>query len=574
MSGVMKKTAARRGFTLIEILIAATVLGLGVLGIATLFAGAARQQQLAFDQSSTQRVTNNIDALLSDRFERFGGPALVRDSGTIDNPPFIAPGQWQPLASVPFGGLAGQRLAGSLSLDRSDNGQADQSAFGLARGSDVIFYRAPWADSNDVDQALSAAWGTASTAYLEANLDTDLVRLAPYPVLHPDFTIRVTYASETDPGLGTGPVGPGPVGPGGMANPLIDGGSVDFTFANRQDISGPPKINAEIWPADEAYAPGVPQTETTFTLYAPSESDDDGDGNNNTLNVSGSNISQLQVRVQPADDIQSPVSFLNLGSIKIRRPDDTTDGYRHIVREIRLQEPRYREDRLLSLDERLGYTDDAAFQGGRRPSRGAAVLYRRTLDGRDQLLTMSYTLEPLGRVRFDAQDEVPFVPPDTFERLYESMSTDPAEYGLLSQVELELGFVEATKRYTLTALNEEDEWAVERGQIVIVASKDDRVDPQAADRDDDLDPGAEFPVRVTSTRRDDMDRLVAVLDDSPRVSPARGGLRSMLEDRTTTETVWAWALRDVVRSAAGGDEDVDWRVRPTGARVVTLGGLR
>ena len=74
----MNATTARRGFTLIEILIAATVLGLGVLGIAALFAGAARQQQIAFDQSSTQRVTNNIDALLSDRFERFGGGALVR----------------------------------------------------------------------------------------------------------------------------------------------------------------------------------------------------------------------------------------------------------------------------------------------------------------------------------------------------------------------------------------------------------------------------------------------------------------------------------------------------------------
>ena len=79
---------------------------------------------------------------------------------------------------------------------------------------------------------------------------------------------------------------------------------------------------------------------------------------------------------------------------------------------------------------------------------------------------------------------------------------------------------------------------------------------------------------MTGTRRDGSDRLVAVLDDSPRVSPARGGLRSMLDDREMSERVWAWALRDVVRSAAGGDEDVDWRVRPSGARVVTLGGLR
>jgi hypothetical protein len=48
----------------------------------------------------------------------------------------------------------------------------------------------------------------------------------------------------------------------------------------------------------------------------------------------------------------------------------------------------------------------------------------------------------------------------------------------------------------------------------------------------------------------------------------------MLDDLTgaSRTAVWAWALRPIVRGENGGDVDTEWRVRPTNAERITLGG--
>jgi hypothetical protein len=48
----------------------------------------------------------------------------------------------------------------------------------------------------------------------------------------------------------------------------------------------------------------------------------------------------------------------------------------------------------------------------------------------------------------------------------------------------------------------------------------------------------------------------------------------MLPDIDSTVDIWAWALRPIVRGERGGDRDTEWRVRPTGAQTVTLGGAQ
>jgi len=577
--GLGRRGAARGGFTLVEILIAATVLGLGVLGIATLFAGAARQQQLAFDESSTQRVTNNIDALVADRFERFGGGSFVRDEAEAGNFPYFAPGQWHPVASAPYGGAAGQSLPGSLSLDRSDNGLADQTAYGLIRGQSLALYRAPWT-SPDLVPNPTAAWNQPMrqdtftmtpmddpmpftvSEMLTMSQEGALLRPAPTGRLHPGFTVEVRFAQEVEQIGATGPewVFDDLGGSDGQVPVLA------LEYLDWDDLDAA-QGNTELWP--EQQTPPQPQTPASIEVVSASE----GMGSPPTVmrgSLGAMSDSWLEFSVERPDQSDPPVSNLNAGQVVM--PGYNSSGGRTLVREVRLVDPLYREDRLLSLDERIGYTRDEAFQGGRRPSRGVAQLFRRTLDGRDQLMSISYTLEPLGRVQYDPSTEIPFVPPDTYARLYDTTQM-PANYGLLSQVTLTLGYDEA-RGYTLTAMAVQDEWALERGQILVVARAGmNPVDPQMADRTDPNDPGADFAVRVRRTLRVG-GNLVGVLDDSPRQSLARGGPRSMLPDRMATVPVQVWALRDVVRSADGGDLDVDWRVRPTGARVVTLGGGR
>lgn len=66
-----RRTApARRAFTLVEVMMAAAIIGLGVLGLIALFAGAARQQQVASHQASAVRIGRNAEGVLASSLGR------------------------------------------------------------------------------------------------------------------------------------------------------------------------------------------------------------------------------------------------------------------------------------------------------------------------------------------------------------------------------------------------------------------------------------------------------------------------------------------------------------------------
>ena len=581
----------RHGFTLIEILIAATVMGLGVLGLTTLFAGAARQQQIASDLSQSSRVARNIDSLLSNRFEGFGGVAMVADPALSGSGrPYFAPGQWHPVPAAPMGGLVEGVLDGTLLLDFADNGIADQTAYGVAQADELVLYRAPWGDVADVP---ISAWGNATNGVAGAGLpstsydigtieDLALVnnaifRPSPDGRLEPGFRVSVSYAFEFD------------TSEGGFNPPVYElrdapeDENIEFEYLNYQDVNYL-RSNPRLWPYDpdppgpgfSDLEPGL-QGDRFIDLVLRSEANA-GNQVDAPGGVGGSSDSWLRIEVQRPGQDDFPTAQLVGAHVPL--PDNTSRGGRYIVRDITLTGATYREDRLLSLRERLATTADTAFPGGQRPSRAVSVFYRRTLDGRDQLMTVAYTLEPLGRVTIDPQTEVAFVPPESFDRLYMSNTQIPSEYGLFSQVTLELGYDVNLGRYTLSATRAEDEWAVAKDQHIIVGSVLNPVSPLGADRASltaTPDPGADAAVRVLFEVRDDnTGQLKGVLGDSPRISPPRGGGRSILSstDGSATELVNAWVMRPIIVSDPGGDESVEWRARPTGTEVITLGGTR
>ncbi len=59
---------ARNAFTLIEVLMAAFVMAIGVLGLTALFAGAARQQQQSSQTTRSVAASQSANAIISDRF--------------------------------------------------------------------------------------------------------------------------------------------------------------------------------------------------------------------------------------------------------------------------------------------------------------------------------------------------------------------------------------------------------------------------------------------------------------------------------------------------------------------------
>lgn len=94
----------RSAFTLIEVLIAVIIIGLGMIGISALFAGAARQQQLVSQSSRGTTAARNTESKIVDRFSGFrdvGDLAKCLYGGVLTDVPLADKlgVEWQPLNS-------------------------------------------------------------------------------------------------------------------------------------------------------------------------------------------------------------------------------------------------------------------------------------------------------------------------------------------------------------------------------------------------------------------------------------------------------------------------------------------
>ncbi len=68
---------ARRGFTLVEVLMAAFIISLGTLGLLALFAGAARQQQVASEITRSVISSKNAEAIIKRSFGKLEGSGVA-----------------------------------------------------------------------------------------------------------------------------------------------------------------------------------------------------------------------------------------------------------------------------------------------------------------------------------------------------------------------------------------------------------------------------------------------------------------------------------------------------------------
>ncbi|RMD60003.1 MAG: hypothetical protein D6824_10155, partial [Planctomycetota bacterium] len=209
----------------------------------------------------------------------------------------------------------------------------------------------------------------------------------------------------------------------------------------------------------------------------------------------------------------------------------------------------WRNDQLVSLNDRLIYVEDAQMPGGRRPMLGYTLLSRQ-IQGVAQLAIFTYELEPLSAPRVDVKRFPIFFPPER-----------PQDYsnkqGLLREVEMTLGWDANTGQFFVEPRKQEEEWAIDRGQLLLVKQLQTPVGGVSW--------GADGAVRVVGQRRVRRGGKVVVqgvLSDSPRILG-----RSPLRDLNQTVDVLVWAMPPVVKNVSDPDDETEWSVRPVEVRV-------
>ncbi|MEC9374530.1 MAG: hypothetical protein VYC34_11835, partial [Planctomycetota bacterium] len=221
----------------------------------------------------------------------------------------------------------------------------------------------------------------------------------------------------------------------------------------------------------------------------------------------------------------------------------------------------WRNDKLVSLNDRFVYVDDPDFPRGRRPVMGYTALYR-FRGTSSQLALITYALTPTDRPNLQ-RDDFAFIPPE--------LSTTPEADRLVRLAgatggNVNLGYDSEARQYFIeVGINDEDNlWVVEPGQILLMES--------SLDLDTgDISPGSDVPVRVVSVRqpRDDngvlQDFLRGYLDQSPRVN-GRSPLRDP-EDSAARIDVRMWGLQNSVESLS---DDTIWQINPVEVRLFQL----
>ncbi len=232
--------------------------------------------------------------------------------------------------------------------------------------------------------------------------------------------------------------------------------------------------------------------------------------------------------------------------------DITSDPTRHIV-SVTATGFQWRNDQLVSLENRLTFRPDETAPGGRRPELGYSLLYRRTATSA-QLAAFTYRL-----IAPSAAAE--WVPP---ERLQQDFQPTPPRSPLRTAV-VNLGYDSVEKRYFFelpsSGADALDQWAIEPGQVLLVEGREAQSSPPQP-----WELGSDLPVTV-SNKTFVSSFWRGYLDHVPRAS----GVSMLTPDRReigTKQRLTVWGVADVVESLAP-DQSL-WRLQPLNARIMQV----
>jgi len=538
-----------RAFTLIEVMIAIVIMGLGVLSLTAIFAGAATQQQRSTRESQAVSLSRNAEAILSRTLGTLEGPGLANAAASA--------GQWFPVVSA--------QNDPALTIDPINNPPLIYSVIDAEPLPG--WYSVPDPDFT-VGSTIEQGAGLGTHEEIRDQLRFDLRQQTsafggqmPFSLPHDrviprSLRVRVTIKSFQPP---MGPIDPDPrVIEFGVVDPFVQldpsapdrSGNPFFRQATLQEIVPSP--------ADPLtdYLDAIPTGRTPVSR---------------SYDVNFSDLEQIQMQPQPfalpaypsefgdfilLDTAEQATSFRQRAFLEF----SIDVGPNEFISRIDILQYRFKNARLVSLSDRFLFEADERFPNGRRPVMGYA-LFLRTLPGSGELqyIIFSYSLQPLSTPDFDDDQVFSFIPPETPSEIQ-------AGRGLVRKIDaITLGFDEDVQRFYIAFDDErvtdggrtiDTKTLFEPGQILIVAS----TGGGSGD-------GADAPVRILSQgpERDEdtgalTGRLRAFLDDSPRING-----RSVLDDFDSERQIDVWTFNPIVESLT--EDEAEWRIKPIEARV-------
>lgn len=443
----------RRGFTLVEVLIAAFIIALGVLGLLALFAGAASQQQSATQFTAAAMLARNAEATVGASFGNLGGEP--------DDPSLV--GKWRPVQM-------NDRFR-YLTVD------SDCKRYFLVEPTQPLPLAVYLWQENLATGELVPLYGQAGFVGGNPGQFGSNLRDLGQRRIHPD-SVRMQVTVIQDP-------------PGGG----------EYAVLTRQ-----------YYRAQPTYPQDTPQH---YVLPR------DGQESNASTDFIMLNC-------------QTGCNGTQNASIFAMQIPEAADPERYISR-VDLITYKWRADQLVSLGDRTLKRADPTAPGGTRPDLAYSLLYR-TTDSGSQMVVYTYQLTP-------PSSSAQFIPP---EREQDYSSSNEYTRPPIRLARLELRYDTVLQQYYVTPEDQEAEWALEPGQVLLVKEV---TSPSG--------PGADAPVRVVRRERRPDEKVRGYLSDSPRA-----GNTSLLppERRTGNGFVAleAYGVNDVVTSLA---DDSRWKLK-------------
>ncbi|MEO1203263.1 MAG: prepilin-type N-terminal cleavage/methylation domain-containing protein [Pseudomonadota bacterium] len=569
----MSARRARSGFTLIEVLMAAFVLALGVLGLAALFAGAARQQQIASETTQSVSLSKGAEATIRQNFGRLSSDC--NDDLGFGSKEWIA--------------LRSEQDLHYLTIS---SGTYDGSAYFAAKPTQQlprVCYEAAEPAASPMQEHFYVGDIGFRLRNFDGVFDGRVESLGERRIIGRTLDVRVTIARYPCDGSGQRPLANKETRVFDASNGLayndndndcdanlcffgIEGGTFMRVDTERVPIDGTElasfiAINIEEVSEEEdlrladdgmgGYFPAC-NGEATFvesasgqelfsdgpldllevpSVYQPAER---GyytlNGNNVILNpprpIGQDAAARMFVEVTPGTGTLSRSGTTSAGIFV--EPAKTTSWF---IERVEVVDYEWRADRLVSLEDRYVYQDDPTRESGRVPVLGYTALYRSLGPSEPaQFAVFTYAIRP-GAARSE------FIPPETDVDYRNLPGT-----GVLRSDPAFIGYDEIEQAYYAEPTSDDPEWHqwTAPGQILLFGG-------EAISSID----GADTPVRVVR-RQYFGPRPRAYLDRAPR----SGG--AVIVDPFRRRSVNVWYVQPQVRSQADGSS---WGLRPIEARV-------